>query len=236
MRTVDLAARHRLSTQAIRNYERDGVLPVADRSPAGYRQFGARHDDALSAFLSLISAIGHQHARTVMRAVNEGELALALRTIDEAHERLLQDRGTLDASHAAVEMIRDLSAPDDAGPGRSLSIGHLSARLGVSPATLRKWERHGVLQPSRDYNTEHRRFAQSDIREADLAHLLRRGGHSLAAIAAAIGEVRAGRSTARMELALAHAGEQIDRRARAMLGASAALHHYLHEHVEGASS
>jgi hypothetical protein len=37
LRPVDLARRHGLSTQAIRNYEAAGILPDAERTPHGYR-------------------------------------------------------------------------------------------------------------------------------------------------------------------------------------------------------
>lgn len=66
-----------------------------------------------------------------------------------------------------------------------LAIGHLVHRLGVSPATLRKWERAGVLSPRGDPRTGQRQYDAADARDARLAHLLRRGGHLLDHIAAA---------------------------------------------------
>lgn len=36
-RPADLAREHGISAQAVRNYERDGLLPAAERTPSGYR-------------------------------------------------------------------------------------------------------------------------------------------------------------------------------------------------------
>src|SRR5690349_25050812 len=83
LRPVDLAREHGLSTQAVRNYEQAGILPPAARSPHGYRAYAPRHAAALRTFLALIPAHGHATAAAVMRAVNGGAVAEALRLIDE---------------------------------------------------------------------------------------------------------------------------------------------------------
>jgi DNA-binding transcriptional MerR regulator len=227
MRTSDLASRQGLSTQAVRNYERDGLIPAAERSPTGYRTFGALHDAALGAYRTLTVALGHSHARTVMRAVHAGDLTLALRTIDEAHEQLLRDRRTLDESSVAVRLLHESDLADGSLHRGDQAIGQLAAHLGISPATLRKWERLGLLQPERDYDTGHRRYAPADLRDAELAHLLRRGGHGLAEIAGALDELRAAKSGRLLGESLARAQQRLDHRARSMLTSSAALDRYL---------
>ncbi|NEE23175.1 MerR family DNA-binding transcriptional regulator, partial [Streptomyces sp. SID7499] len=40
LRPIDLARRHGLSTQAVRNYEAAGILPAAGRTAHGYRTYG----------------------------------------------------------------------------------------------------------------------------------------------------------------------------------------------------
>ncbi|MER6069981.1 MerR family DNA-binding transcriptional regulator, partial [Streptomyces sp. NPDC001817] len=72
LRPVDLARRHGLSTQAVRNYEEAGILPTADRTPHGYRTYTSLHAGALRAFLALVPGHGHQTATSIMRAVNKG--------------------------------------------------------------------------------------------------------------------------------------------------------------------
>jgi MerR family regulatory protein len=72
LRPVDLARRHGLSTQAVRNYEDAGSLPPAVRTARGYRVYTPLHAAALRAFLALVPGHGHQGATAIMRAVNEG--------------------------------------------------------------------------------------------------------------------------------------------------------------------
>jgi len=65
MRPVDLARQHGLSTQAVRNYEDAGIIPPAQRSRAGYRDYTATHAAGLTAYLALIPAFGYSTSRRV---------------------------------------------------------------------------------------------------------------------------------------------------------------------------
>ncbi len=47
----DLAARYAVSAQSIRNWERQGVIPPARRTPGGHRRYGQEHRRALDAIL-----------------------------------------------------------------------------------------------------------------------------------------------------------------------------------------
>ena len=106
LRPVDLARRHGLSTQAVRNYEAAGILPAAERTAYGYRTYTPRHAQALRAFLALLPGHGHQTATAIMRAVNRGATGEAFRLIDESHAQLLADRGTLTSVEAALRDLR----------------------------------------------------------------------------------------------------------------------------------
>lgn len=55
---------------------------------------------------------------------------------------------------------------------------------------MRKWERAGLLEPQRDPATGYRVYAPADVRDAHLAHQLRRGGYLLRQIAPLIAQVR----------------------------------------------
>ncbi|MDX2698080.1 MerR family DNA-binding transcriptional regulator, partial [Streptomyces ipomoeae] len=102
LRPVDLARGHGISTQAVRNYERDGFIPPAERTPSGYRVYTEVHAAALRAFLALVPAYGHGAGGRIMNAVHEDDLDGALTIIDRGHGQLLRDRETLDAVRRAV--------------------------------------------------------------------------------------------------------------------------------------
>ncbi|MFG3247260.1 TioE family transcriptional regulator [Streptomyces sp. NPDC048187] len=226
LRPVDLARAHGLSAQAVRNYEAAGILPAAGRTAHGYRVYTALHARALDAFLALLAGHGHRTAGAVMRAVNEGAVDDGLRLIDESHARLLDDRRTLEAVEGA---LRDL-VPEAAGdaPGAAGGfIGSLAAELGVRPATLRTWERAGLLRPRRDPVTGYRRYDAADVRDARLAHQLRRGGYPLERIASVIAQVRSAGGVEPLESALREWRERVSARGRAMVAGAAELEAYL---------
>jgi len=224
LRPVDLARPHGLSTQAIRNYEADGILPEAERTAHGYRTYTPLHAHALHAFLALVPGHGHQVAASIMQAINRDAAEEALRLIDESHAQLLDDRRTLQAVEAA---LRDLEpVPQERG---DTFVGPLARRLGVRPATLRKWERAGVVQPRRDPQTGYRIYSAADVRDALLAHQLRRGGYLLEQIAPLIAQVRGAGGVAPLASMLSDWHARLSARGRAMLTGAAALDTYIHE-------
>ncbi|MFC9427136.1 TioE family transcriptional regulator [Streptomyces sp. NPDC056987] len=242
LRPVDLARGHGLSTQAVRNYEEAGILPAADRTPHGYRAYTPLHARALRAFLALVPAHGHRTASAIMRAVNRGAADEALRLIDESHAQLLDDRATLRAVESALRDLEPATPREPGGRsgptavsgpgGRStggMFIGPLAGRLGIRPATLRAWERAGLVRPRRDPLTGYRVYDEADVRDARLAHQLRRGGYLLEQIAPLIAQVRAAGGLEPLESALGDWHGRLSARGRAMLTGAAELDAYLRE-------
>ncbi|MEU7316693.1 MerR family transcriptional regulator [Streptomyces sp. NPDC007083] len=238
LRPVDLARGHGLSTQAVRNYEADGILPPAARTDHGYRTYTPLHAQALRAFLALLPGHGHRTAASILRAVNEDAVEEALRLVDETHVQLLDDRRTLQAVESA---LRDLRS---AGPGRAAGsagpagtpgaadaggrfIGPLAEELGIRPATLRKWEAAGLVSPRRDPQTGYRVYDDAAVRDARLTHQLRRGGYLLERIAPLIAQVRAAGGPEPLEGALRDWHGRLAARARALLSGAAELDSYL---------
>ena len=213
MRPSDLALEHGISTQAVRNYERDGFLPPAVRTESGYRVYTEEHAAALRAFLALVPAHGHAAAGRIMNAVHDGDLDGALEIIDRGHEQLLRDRETLAAAGSVIQRP----------PADDLTVGELARRLRVTPATVRKWEDAGILAPGRDPATGYRRFRAADVRDAELAHLLRRGGYPLGRIAEIVRRIREAGEIDSLD----DWRERLTTRGVAMLDAAARLSDYL---------
>ncbi|MFI0349237.1 TioE family transcriptional regulator [Actinomadura sp. 9N407] len=234
LRPVDLARVHGLSTQAIRNYEEAGILPAAGRTAHGYRTYTPLHARALSAFLALVPGHGHQTATAIMRAVNEGEAEEAFRLIDESHAQLLDDRRTLQAVEGALRDLEHAPAPPASqsgamsGPGGTF-IGPLARKLGIRPATLRKWEHAGLVSPRRDAQTGYRVYDEADVRDVRLAHQLRRGGYLLEQIAPLIAQVRSAGGLEPLEAALRDWHGRLSTRGRAMLAGASELESYLRD-------
>ncbi|MCX5195558.1 TioE family transcriptional regulator [Streptomyces sp. NBC_00249] len=229
LRPVDLARGHGLSTQAVRNYEEAGILPAAGRSDHGYRAYTPLHARALDAFLALVPGHGHRTAASIMRAVNRGAIEEALRLVDESHAQLLDDRRTLRAVESALSdltRLADQASPTPPGPGGTF-IGPLAAELGIRPATLRAWERAGLVRPRRDRVTGYRVYDGADVRDARLAHQLRRGGYPLERIAPLLDRVRTAGGLEPLAATLDDWHGRLSARGRAMLTGAAELDAYL---------
>lgn len=221
MRPVDLARPHGLSTQAVRNYEEQGVLPPAGRTPSGYRAYTDRHRRALDAFLALVPGCGHARAGSILRAVHRGDLDAAFALLDRAHEELAGDRDTFRRVRAALP---DLGAPDpDADDAATLFVGEAAHRLGVVPATLRAWERAGIVRPERDRATGYRVYSPADVRDARMAEQLRRGGYGLARIAELTARVRDAGGVEPLRETLDGWHANLVRRGRALVAGAGAL-------------
>ena len=228
LRPVDLAREHGLSAQAVRNYEEEGILPSAGRTRHGYRVYAPLHARALRAFVALVPAHGHRTAAGVMRAVNAGDVDAALTLLDESHAQLLRDRETLTAVDAA---LRDLASSEAGSPSRRgvVFIGQLARELGVGPATLRKWEKAGLIEPRRDPETGYRVYGAADVRDARLAHQLRRGGYLLRQIAPLIERVRHAGGVGPLEATLDGWRARLRARGLSMLAAAAELSAYVED-------
>ncbi|MFJ5231528.1 MerR family transcriptional regulator [Kitasatospora sp. NPDC088391] len=222
LRPIDLAREHGLSTQAVRNYEEAGILPPAGRSASGYRHYDERHAAALWAFLALVPGHGHREAAAILCAVHSGALERALQLLDEGHARLAEDRRTLEAARTALAHLPD--DPPPAAADRPTHIGPLAHRLGLRPATLREWERAGLVSPSRDARTGYRVYTPAQVRELRLAEQLRRGGHGLAATAEILHRLRDAGGPEAVRPTLTAWQARLTARGRALLSGAAALH------------
>ncbi|WP_329192430.1 MULTISPECIES: TioE family transcriptional regulator [unclassified Streptomyces] len=255
LRPIDLAREHGLSSQAVRNYEEDGILPAAGRTPHGYRTYTPLHALALGAFLALVPGHGHRTSASIMRAVNQDAADEAFRLIDESHAQLLDDRRTLRAVEGALCDLAPASVSGRSAEAKASRaggtrvwgsggtgvwasggtfsggtfIGPLAQELGLRPATLRKWERAGLVRPRRDPLTGYRVYDEADVRDARLAHQLRRGGYLLGQIAPLIAQVRSAGGLEPLESALYDWHGRLSARGRAMLTGAAALEAYLRE-------
>ncbi|MGW7685370.1 MerR family transcriptional regulator [Kribbella sp. NPDC054772] len=222
LRPVDLARRAGVSTQLVRNYEAAGILPPAPRSDTGYRQYGPEHVSALLTYRALAPGFGAETATEIMRAVHNGDEALAYRLVDASHAALHEQRLATDAASDALAALAAEQVDEHTGP--SLLVGELAHRLGIRPSALRVWEAAGLLAPTREPGTKYRRYGAEQVRDARIIHMLRKGHYYFEQIKPVLDGLRRTGSTEALRAAIAERRAAHDRQTKAMLYGAALLH------------
>ncbi|MFO7169366.1 MAG: MerR family DNA-binding transcriptional regulator [Chloroflexota bacterium] len=232
LRTKDLARAAGISVQQVRNYEAHGLIPMAERSPSGYRRFTRQHLVALETARRLMAGYGVAPAQQIMRLAHQGQLAQALALIDERHAALAGARRQLEQTLAA---LRALAAHLPAEPHPH--VGHLragaAARLvGVRVSALRFWEQQGLLQPARERSSRYRLYDERQLRRLRIVALLRQAHYRFDAIRMALEELEAGQPQRAIEAAERRRGE-LAKASWRCLEAMAAFHAYASEFLGG---
>ncbi|TDB71424.1 MerR family transcriptional regulator [Micromonospora sp. KC723] len=224
-RVVDVAATAGISTQQVRNYLDEGVLPPAARTESGYRVLTEVHVRALAVLRRMVEGHGWARTREVLAAVHRGELAVALAALDAGHAELDRERAEIRRVLGAFETV--VASPAVAAPRRGARIGEVADLVGVRTSQLRLWEERGLLRPVRAPGTGYRVYDAAELRAAQVVALLRRGGYPFEIVAAVLDEMRTTGRPQRVRAELARREQELHQRSLRRLRASAELYGYL---------
>jgi DNA-binding transcriptional MerR regulator len=224
LRTADVARRSGYSVQQVRDLERLGVIPTAERGSNGYRAYSIRHVHALRAYRGLAVAAGPVEARRLLATLHSATIAVAAAAIDEVHGGLDRERGEVENALTALRVIASEQA--DAPRERAadaMTIGELAGALGVRPSTLRFWEQEGLVRPERVTSLRARRYPSRTADEARIVAALRGAGYGVPAVRALMGELRELGGMHEADRLLAQRLDRLAERSVALLRASADL-------------
>lgn len=222
MRTAAIARRAGCSAQQIRNLERDGVLPRAARTAAGYRIYEEIHLYSALAYRALVESTGPVEAKRIMRTVHEFPASRMLSFLDAAHARLDRERTDLKLARQAAEAISDESM-NDVRPSDAMSVSELAAALGVRASTLRHWDAEHLVVPDRVWMRGARRYSPSHVRDARIIHQLRSAGYRIDTLRALMSDLPRGQRWTDVGEALQARDISIEARSRALLDAAAVI-------------
>ncbi|MEU7630405.1 MerR family transcriptional regulator [Nocardia sp. NPDC049220] len=222
LRTVDVARGVGYSVQQVRNLERDGVLPPALRTRAGYRRYGEIHLRSALAYRALAAGVGPLAAKRIVRAAHERPIAQLLALLDAAHAGLDRERRDLALAKRAAEAIA-AEPIDDVRPSDSMGVSELAAALGVRASTLRHWDAEGLVVPDRVAAQGTRRYAPAQVRDARIVHQLRSAGYRIDTLRSLMSNLPRGRRSEDIDAALTARDASITARSHALLDSAAAL-------------
>ncbi|GAA0421644.1 MerR family transcriptional regulator [Leifsonia naganoensis] len=219
------------SRQQIRDLERLGVIPPAERGPNGYRSFDATHIRALRVYRGAAAAVGPVEARRVLREAWTLPLADAAALLGALHVGLAREREQAEAALRALRTIRSeghgRAQPDDV----ALTIAELADALGVRASTLRFWEQEGLVAPDRVTSRGARSYPPAAAREARIVAALRAAGYRIPAVRSTIDAIRRSARLDDPERSLVQRIEALAQRTLALLEAGADAAALLRERV-----
>lgn len=222
LRPVDVARALGCSVQLVRDLEAQGVLPAADRTDSGYRQYTERHLNAGRAYRTFAAGMGPVAAKAVLRAFHRGEVATALALLDTAHSQLHHERTLLEQTRRALDHLAD-EPVRPARPSDAMAIAELADALGMRPSALRHWEAEGLLTADRQGARAARRYSPEQVRDARVVHQLRAAGYRIPTIRRLLPELRRAGRSARVRSALDDRESTLTSRSRALLDGAACL-------------
>ena len=230
LRTRDLALAGAMSVQQVRNYEANGLIPQAQRSPSGYRLYTQQHLAALHTVKSLVPGYGWPRTTAIMQALHRGDLATALATIDERHAELTSKRRQVEQTLLALQT---LAAPSDAlhrsQQSQSVRVGEAARQVGVRVSAVHFWEQQGLLHPLRDPHSRYRRYNEQQMRRLRVVALLRDAGYSFTVIQSVLDELAVGRPEKAI-VAVEKRREDLAGISWSSLEAVTFFHHYVSEY------
>lgn len=183
LRTAQVSRASGYSGQQVRDLERLGVIPRADRGSNGYRSYSSLHVRALAAYRGLATAIGPVDARSLLARIWEMSPADAAAEIGAVHVRLAAERRRLLHARDALRTIRaDADADAGSDAGAAMTITELAQALGVRSSTLRFWEQEGLVTPRRLTSLQVRLYDPPSIRAVRIVAALRSAGYRIPAV------------------------------------------------------
>jgi DNA-binding transcriptional MerR regulator len=194
LRPVDLARSVGLSTQAVRNYEELGFLPVAERGPHGYRLYRPHHLEAIRTARVVIAGFGWEQARHIMQFVHQNDLSSAFGIIDARHAIIHQSRREVEETLKSLKVVATAfpSSRKMSGQSRRVHIGEVARRVGVRVSAIRFWEEQELVQPERNNTNRYRLYDEQQVRLLQIVALLRKVGYGFEAIRAVLTQVAMG--------------------------------------------
>ena len=194
LRTRDLARAGGISVQQVRNYEANGLIPKAPRTPSGYRLYSQQHLAALHTVKGLVRGYGWPRTAAIMRALHRGDLPAALAIIDERHaeqaRKRLQVEQTLVALRSLAAQSETLRRSPHSPPVR---VGEAARQVGVRVSAVHFWEHLGLLHPVREPHSRYRLYDEHQMRHLRVVALLRDAGYPFNIVQSVLDSMAAGR-------------------------------------------
>jgi DNA-binding transcriptional MerR regulator len=231
LRPVELGRAVGISAATVRMYEREGILPEAERTPSGHRRYTFRHLQALETARSLMRGYGWEYASQVMRTVHAGQIEQVHVLVDARHAAIDRERQQLSQTMRAFEVLTGTGEVDRSlrvteGMKPPVRVGEAARQAGVPVSTVHFWEQQQLLSPQRDRESNYRLYSANDIRVLQVIAMLRDAGYRFGDMRSILRELGEGNPAAAL-VAMQKRQKELHAASRECMAATAALWRYL---------
>lgn len=174
----------------IRFYEKCGFIEPAKRQPNGYRIFCRRHIYQIRVCRLVFGGFVNKRLRKVSRSIMQASRDWDLEAYYQAANRYLKAvKEDIRRTNTAVNIVMDKM--QETGDNNLIFTKKQAAMLaGVTPETVRNWERNGLLRQRAQY--EKRFYSQEELNRMYVIRLLLDNGYSMMAVRSFFGEYDGG--------------------------------------------
>lgn len=182
-RTAQVAQMVGIHPNTVRLYERLQLIPKPERLANGYRVFTDLHIKQCRLIRTAfqVEVLQNGLRGKIVQAVKAsaaGDFDTAIALI---HEYLRQIKQEQSNAEEAIGIVRQILSDAYRQDTQQLTRKEVSEALGISPDTLRNWERNGLLTVRRKSNG-YRVYTDEDVRRLKVIRSLRCANYSLEAI------------------------------------------------------
>lgn len=176
MRPKKMAATFMISASTLRNYEAKGLIPPAERSVNGYRNYTDLHATYLACIQAMAPAFGMEVTTEVLHYLRQDKTHGALWVIREKEVALYEDKEKLEK---LIEDIR-LQVNENAAPytKERFTIHEVSELTHVPKSTIRYWEQAGYVTVYRDPQNRYRCYDGAHLLKVRLIQVLQNSVYS----------------------------------------------------------
>lgn len=188
----EIAAKTGVKAGTVRFYEKCGFLETVERMPNKYRVFNERHVYQIR----VCSLVFGGFVNTRLRKISMDIIVAAKDWDLEAYDRAAQNyrraiEQNITGTKKAVSIVTKQIKPEE-NDQREYSKKEAAELLGVTPETIRNWERNGLLAQKAPYSR--RLYKEDEIRRMYMIRFLLDTGYSCMAILRFLTEYDAGMS------------------------------------------
>ncbi|MBL1224876.1 MerR family DNA-binding transcriptional regulator [Enterococcus sp. BWR-S5] len=177
-RPIDIARKLNISTSLLRHYEKNELFPAPKRSKSGYRMYSETSFLYIQAVRTATLAYGYRTTKQLMEFIRQKEYSKMLWLINQEQYQLHQQK---EISTQTLALLHEEESDLITQMPRKgwITIGEAAERLSITETTIRHWTKEGLLEVTRDKESNYRKFDEQALRQLLIIRLIRASTWSL---------------------------------------------------------